>query len=322
MHFIDLTYINIKSGNGGNGCVSFRREKYVSKGGPDGGDGGKGGNIIAIADSKLSTLKDIQYKRNYFALNGGNGKGKKKHGANGKNTFLKLPLGTSIYNKETGDLLSDVTEINKEYLLLKGGIGGKGNVHFKSSVNQVPLKATDGKIGEKLGIKLELKLIADIGLVGFPNAGKSTLLKAISKADVKVAEYPFTTLTPNIGIYQEIDGFKITISDIPGIIEKAHLGKGLGLEFLRHISRTRILLFVLDSTSKNIYKDYHILLNELSKYDKNLIKKKRIIAVNKIDLIKKKINMDFDTIFVPISAFYKENIENLMKELKKICLEI
>lgn len=288
--FIDYTKIYIKSGDGGNGCISFRREKYVPKGGPNGGDGGNGGNIIFKASSQLSTLVDFTYKRHHKAGRGAHGQGGDKNGKNGRDEIILVPCGSVIKNFETGEVITELLTNGEEKTILKGGRGGKGNTHFKSATNRTPRYAEKGGAGEEMIAAIELKLIADIGLVGFPNAGKSTLISKISSAKPKIADYPFTTLKPNLGIvrYREYDSF--VVADIPGIIEGASTGKGLGIQFLRHIERTRILLFMVDSTQlkigeRNFLKDYKILLGELENYEANLLDKPRIICFTKTDAI-------------------------------------
>ena len=288
--FIDYTKIYIKSGDGGNGCISFRREKYVPKGGPNGGDGGNGGNIVFKASSQLSTLVDFTYKRHHKAGRGAHGQGGDKNGRNGRDEIILVPCGSVIKNFETGEVVAELLHNGEEKIILKGGRGGKGNTHFKSATNRTPRYAEKGGAGEEMIAAIELKLIADIGLVGFPNAGKSTLISKISSAKPKIADYPFTTLKPNLGIvrYREYDSF--VVADIPGIIEGASTGKGLGIQFLRHIERTRILLFMIDSTrlrieEKNFLKDYKILLAELENYEANLLDKPRIICFTKTDAI-------------------------------------
>jgi len=288
--FIDYTKIYIKSGDGGNGCISFRREKYVPKGGPNGGDGGNGGNIIFKASSQLSTLVDFTYKRHHKAGRGAHGQGGDKNGRNGRDEIILVPCGSVIKNFETGEVITELLHSGEEKIILKGGRGGKGNTHFKSATNRTPRYAEKGGAGEEMIAVIELKLIADIGLVGFPNAGKSTLISKISSAKPKIADYPFTTLKPNLGIvrYREYDSF--VVADIPGIIEGASTGKGLGIQFLRHIERTRILLFMIDSTQlkigeRNFLKDYKILLGELENYEANLLDKPRIICFTKTDAI-------------------------------------
>ena len=282
--FIDYAEVEIAAGNGGDGAIAFRREKYVPKGGPSGGNGGNGGNIILKADPNLFTLLDFRYKRKYKAQNGEPGGNSRKDGKIGEDVVIKIPVGTIVKNAETGKVIFDLNKVNEEIVLAKGGKGGKGNSNFATPTNQAPRKAEPGKEGESLKVIFELKLIADVGLVGFPNAGKSTLISRISAAKPKIADYPFTTLTPNLGIvkYKEYKSF--TVADIPGIIEGAHEGKGLGLKFLKHIERTRILLFLIDITSDNYQKEYDILFNELKSYSKKLADKKKIISLSKADL--------------------------------------
>ena len=322
MYFIDQAKITVISGNGGDGAVSFRREKYVPRGGPDGGDGGDGGDVIIQADVQMSTLRDLTNQRIYRAGHGEPGRGKKQHGARGKDVVIKVPLGTEIVNGETDEMLADVVNPQDKIILLPGGKGGRGNTRFKSSTNQVPLQFTPGKPGMRLELKLELKLIADVGFIGFPNAGKSTLLSTISSAQPKIADYPFTTLTPNIGIYRDITGLTISFADIPGIVENAHQGKGLGLEFLRHISRTRILMFVIDASGDNIMQDYHILVNEIVNYSQDLYNKSKIVVLNKIDKIDNLPEFNIDEDLVCISALYQTNIEELLEMVKNKYLEI
>ena len=285
--FIDYSKIYVKSGNGGDGAVAFRREKYVPKGGPAGGNGGKGGDVIFIPDSNLSTLLDFRYERKYMAEDGDNGGSSLKDGKGGNDLVIKVPVGTIIKEAETGEIILDLLEAGKEYIIAKGGRGGKGNSNFATPTNQTPRFAELGKPGEERNIELELKLIADVGLVGFPNAGKSTLISVISDAKPKIADYPFTTLEPNLGIVRYKNYKSITVADIPGIIEGAHLGKGLGLKFLRHIERTKILLIMIDVTSEDYGNDYKTLINELEKYSKILSKKKKIVAFSKADLLQK-----------------------------------
>ena len=282
--FVDLVEIVVQSGKGGPGCVSFRREKYVPKGGPDGGDGGKGGSVYIQVDSNLNTLMDLKYKRKYKAENGEPGKGGKKSGEDGKDVTIKVPPGTIVFNAENGQLLADLVEDKDRYLAAKGGIGGRGNTHFKSPTNQSPRRADPGMPGETLRLRLELRLIADLGLVGFPNAGKSSLLKAMSEAKPKIADYPFTTLNPNIGIVKLAEFETIRMADIPGIIDGASEGKGLGLQFLRHIERTSVLLYILDGEKNDFLEDYKVLQQELEKYNWRLVTKPSIVCINKIDL--------------------------------------
>lgn len=278
--YIDRVTLFLRSGKGGDGSCSFRREKFVPKGGPDGGDGGKGGDVIFRVNRNLFTLNHLRYKHHFTAEDGQNGMSQKKHGRDGKDIIIDIPPGTVILDKE-GNELNELIE--GEIVFLKGGKGGRGNVHFKSSVNQTPRRFEKGKEGEEYEVVLELRLIADVGLVGLPNAGKSTFLKVITKSNPKIADYPFTTLEPNLGILT--DGIKIIrIADIPGIVEGASEGRGLGNKFLKHISRVNILLFVID-VSTDYEETYRILLNELEKYDRRLLKKKRIVLFNKKDLL-------------------------------------
>lgn len=285
MKFIDFTKILIKSGDGGKGHISFRREKYVPKGGPDGGNGGKGGDVIFVADSHMNTLLDFKYKHVYMAENGIKGSKSRCTGADGEDMFVRVPKGTLIKDAKTEEIIADIVEPNVEYVIAKGGKGGKGNSEFATSTNQAPRFAEEGELGIELEIILELKLIADIGIVGFPNVGKSTLISVISSAKPKIADYPFTTLVPNLGIVKIAEGKSFTVADIPGLIEGASEGKGLGIQFLRHIERTRCLLFMLDSLSETQLKDYNVLLQELKKYNISMTRKKKIICISKIDTI-------------------------------------
>ncbi len=285
MKFIDIAEIYVKAGNGGVGHSSFRREKYVPKGGPDGGDGGKGGDVIIQANRNLNTLLDYKFKRKFIAENGGNGGKKKQTGKNGSSIKIKVPVGTIVYNEENGEILADLTEDKQKVIIAKGGLGGLGNANFATPTNRSPRYAQPGIPGEEFFLRLELKLLADVGLVGFPNVGKSTLISVISAAKPKIADYPFTTLVPNLGIVK-IDEFKsYSVADVPGLIEGASFGKGLGYQFLRHIERTKILVFLLDATSNNIQKDYDILMNELQTFNSELTYKKNIICISKIDAV-------------------------------------
>jgi GTP-binding protein len=283
--FVDYALIEVSSGKGGDGAVTFRREKYVPKGGPSGGDGGSGGNVILKANTNLHTLLDFRYKKKYKAANGESGGNSLKDGKNGKDIVIGVPIGTVVKDAETEKIIFDLNEESKEVVLAKGGKGGKGNSKFATSTNQTPRFAEDGKQGEYKKVILELKLIADVGLVGFPNSGKSTLISKISAAKPKIADYPFTTLEPNLGIVRYKDFRSFTVADIPGIIEGASQGKGLGHQFLRHIERTRIILFLIESTSENLKSDFEILLNELKSYSPKLVQKKVIVSVSKADLI-------------------------------------
>ena len=286
--FIDYAQIEVSSGNGGDGVVTFRREKYVPKGGPSGGNGGNGGSIIFETHPNLSTLLDFKYKRKYFAGNGKPGANSLKDGKNGEDVIIKVPVGTTIKDAETGEILLDLSDSEKKTVFAKGGVGGKGNSNFATPTRRTPRFATNGKPGIYAKLTLELKLIADVGLVGFPNAGKSTLISKISAAKPKIADYPFTTLEPNLGIVRYKDYQSFTVADIPGIIEGAHLGKGLGIKFLRHIERTKILLFLIDITSEDYQKDFNTLFNELKKYSKKLVDKKILVSFSKADLLDEK----------------------------------
>lgn len=286
--FIDYAQIEVIAGKGGDGAVTFRREKYVPKGGPSGGNGGNGGNIIVETDPNLSTLLDFRYKKKYKAEKGESGGSSLKDGKNGKDVVIKVPPGTIIKDSETNAILFDLNKENQRVILARGGKGGKGNSNFATPTRRTPRFAEPGKPGESFNIILELKLIADVGLVGFPNAGKSTLISTISAARPKIADYPFTTLEPNLGIVKYKDFQSFTVADIPGIIEGAHEGKGLGTKFLRHIERTKILLFLIDITSDDYQRDFDILYNELKNYSKVLTKKKILVSLSKADLIEEK----------------------------------
>jgi len=286
-NFIDYVKIFCKSGNGGKGSSHFRREKFAPKGGPDGGNGGRGGNIILKGNKQLWTLLHLKFTKHVIAENGGDGSGSNKYGSNGKDTIIEIPLGTIVKSSENSKKKLEILNHNEEKILLKGGIGGLGNDHFKSPTNQAPKYSQTGKIGIEEWVTLELKVLADVGLVGFPNAGKSTLLSSISKAKPKIGDYPFTTLTPNLGVVPYKDYKSFIVADIPGIIEGASEGKGLGIRFLRHIERNSILLFLIPFDS-NIKNEYKLLSNELKKYNKKLLEKKMIIAISKCDLAPKK----------------------------------
>lgn len=283
MKFVDSARIHVKAGDGGNGCMSFRREKYVPKGGPDGGDGGRGGHVGMVASAQLSTLLDFRYRKNYEAGRGAHGQGSKKNGRNGKDVVIQVPCGTVVRNAETGEVIADMTVDGEEIVIAEGGRGGWGNPHFTTSTIQAPRRADPGGKGEELDIELELKLIADVGLVGFPNAGKSTLISAVSAARPKIADYPFTTLVPNLGIvrYREYDSF--VMADIPGIIEGAAEGRGLGLQFLRHIQRTKVLAVLIAVDSGDIAAEYAMLLDEMKRFDPELLGKPRIVVMTKMD---------------------------------------
>ncbi len=321
--FVDLVEIEVEAGAGGNGIISFRREKHVSKGGPNGGDGGRGGNVVIEVDDNLMTLMDLKYRQKYSAERGADGQGSLKTGKSGEDIIIRVPPGTAVYDAdEPENLLVDLVKPGERYTAAEGGKGGLGNTHFKSPTNQAPRKATPGKPGVKRRLILELRLIADVGLVGYPNAGKSTMLAAVSRARPKIADYPFTTLSPNLGIV-EVAGYKqFRMADIPGIIEGASLGKGLGHDFLRHIMRTKVLLFVIDGTADEPAEQYTALRKELIDFDWRLGEKPYIVALNKIDLISE---ADIDTKSnsvdpncIPTSGKTKEGMDRLKDALWKI----
>lgn len=283
-NFVDYVKIYCRSGNGGPGSAHLRREKFIPKGGPDGGDGGRGGHIILVGNSQMWTLLHLRYKRHIFAENGGPGGQQLSTGADGKDIIIEVPLGTIAKQESTGEILFEITGHGDEKILARGGRGGLGNNHFKSATNQTPRYAQPGEPGIEDAFILELKILADVGLVGFPNAGKSTLLSVVSAAKPKIADYPFTTLVPNLGIVSYRDGLSFVMADIPGIIEGAHEGKGLGIRFLRHIERNSILLFIIPADSRNIRDEYDILVNELKMYNPELLDKKRLLGISKADL--------------------------------------
>ena len=286
MKFLDQVKIYIKAGNGGDGSPSFRREKFIEFGGPDGGDGGKGGSIIFISERNLNTLIDYRYKQHFKAERGENGRGKNQSGKGGEDLYLKVPVGTQIFEEDNKTLISDLKRENESFIAAIGGKGGFGNTRFKSSTNRAPRKFTKGKEGESYWIWLQLKTIADIGIIGLPNAGKSSLLASITSAKPKIANYKFTTLNPNLGV-AKYDDREITLADIPGLIENAHAGVGLGIKFLKHIERCKSLLHLIDINEQDIIKSYKQVRKELGKYSKNLLKKEEIIVFNKVDLITK-----------------------------------
>ena len=286
MKFLDQVKIYIKAGDGGNGSPSFRREKFIEFGGPDGGDGGKGGSVILRSERNLNTLIDYRYQQHHKAERGTDGAGKKRTGRSGKDLFLKVPVGTQVFEEDNKTLIFDFKNQGEEFVAANGGKGGLGNVRFKSSTNRAPRKFTKGKIGEEFIVWLQLKTIADIGIIGLPNAGKSSLLSAITSATPKIANYKFTTLNPNLGV-AVYDDKEITIADIPGLVEGAHKGVGLGIKFLKHIERCKTLLHLIDITEKDLESTYIQVKNELKSYSKDLLKKKEIIVLNKIDLIDK-----------------------------------
>src|SRR5436190_18330446 len=298
MKFLDEAKVYIRSGDGGNGCMSFRREKFIEFGGPNGGDGGRGGDVVAVAVEGLNTLIDYRYQQHHTAQNGRPGMGKDRHGASGADIVVKVPVGTQIYEEDGETLLADLTEAGQRVVLAKGGNGGFGNAHFKSSTNREPRYANPGQPGEELTIRLRLKLTADAGIVGLPNAGKSTLLAAVSAAKPKIADYPFTTLHPQLGVV-ESDGREFVLADIPGLIEGAHEGTGLGIRFLGHVERCRVLLHLVDATYEDAGESYKTVRTELKAYSEELAAKPEIVALSKAD------------------AMTPERIEEQLKSLKK-----
>ena len=318
MKFLDQAKIYIKAGNGGSGSASFRREKFIEYGGPDGGDGGNGGSVIFVSERNLNTLIDFRYSQHFKAEKGQDGSKRNKTGAGGEDLIIKVPVGTQIYEEDNNTLIYDFVKNNEKYLIATGGKGGLGNVRFKSSTNRAPKKKTKGKLGEEFWIWLQLKVIADIGIVGLPNAGKSSLLAALTKARPKIASYPFTTLDPNLGVAY-YDNKEITLADIPGLVEGAHKGVGLGDKFLRHIERCKVLLHLIDLSEEDLLGNYKKIRNELSNYDKNLSKKKEIIFFNKSDLFDKK---DIDVKIKTFKNKIKSKLEIISIFSKKDLLKI
>ena len=324
MKFLDQVKIYIKAGDGGNGSPSFRREKFIEFGGPDGGDGGKGGSIILKSERNLNTLIDYRYQQHHKAERGGGGAGKNRTGRGGDNLILKVPIGTQVFEEDNKTLIYDFKNEKEEFVAANGGKGGLGNTRFKSSTNRAPRKFTKGTVGEKYVIWLQLKTIADIGIIGLPNAGKSSLLASITSATPKIANYKFTTLNPNLGV-AVYDDKEITLADIPGLIEGAHTGIGLGIKFLKHIERCKTLIHLIDITEENIENLYKQVRNELGKYSKNLLKKDELIVLNKIDLIdksklnekKNKFSKKIKKKVLTISTFDKASIAKIKSKLIK-----
>jgi GTPase len=319
MRFADYAKIYVTAGRGGDGMSHFRREKYVPKGGPDGGDGGKGGDVVLVGNDQLNTLLDLRYRKYVKAKPGKNGHKSRRTGKDGQSEFLEVPLGTVVFDAETKERLGEITEDGEKLVIAKGGDGGLGNWHFKSATNQTPQHAQQGREGEERVVELELKLIADVGLVGFPNAGKSTLLSALSEAKPKIGDYPFTTLEPNLGVVTFSDYRSFVMADIPGIIEDAHEGKGLGLQFLRHIERNNLLLFMVGCDS-DMKAEYEALLNELKAYRPDLLNKPRILAITKLDLVEgfeleERPEFDDDVEIVEISSATGHNVEILKEKI-------
>ena len=330
--FVDIAKISVKAGKGGNGSVAFRREKYIPMGGPAGGDGGDGGSIILVADEGLRTLMDFRYKRHYQAENGEDGRGKKQYGSDGKNLYLRVPIGTLVKDEETGIVLADLKTHGQQYVSAKGGHGGKGNVKFKNSIRRTPRFAEPGTKGDERDIILELKLIADVGLIGFPNVGKSTILASVTSAKPKIANYHFTTLKPNLGVVSIGEGHSYVMADIPGLIEGASEGAGLGLDFLRHVERTKLLLHVIDASGqegRDPVEDFYKINDELKQYSDKLSEKEQIIVLNKLDLpdasdnverIKKEFSDKFE--IIEVSAATGNNLDLLKKRAYERLLQI
>ena len=325
-NFVDYVKLQVASGNGGAGSVHLRREKFVAKGGPDGGDGGRGGHVIIKGDKNLWTLFEYKFKRHFKATHGGAGGKQRSTGADGEDVYMKVPLGTVIRDKESNQVIFEVTEDGEERIIAEGGKGGRGNWHFKSPTNQTPRYAQPGIPGEEREIILELKVLADVGLVGFPNAGKSTLLSVVTAAKPKIADYAFTTLKPNLGIVKHRDYQTFVIADIPGIIEGAAEGKGLGHYFLRHIERNSVLLFLIPADSPDISKEYEVLLNELRKYNPEMLDKERLVAISKADMLDEELKAemrveldnDLDIPYLFISSVAQQGLQELKDRLWKI----
>ena len=327
MQFVDLALIHIRSGTGGSGCTSFRREKFIEFGGPDGGDGGKGGDVIVKAISNLNTLVDFKYKRHYFAKNGRPGMGQNKTGANGDDVIINVPVGTEVLLENKKTVLVDLVDNGQLYVIAQGGNGGWGNSRFKSSTNQAPRQANKGHLGSELTLWLRLKLLADVGVVGLPNVGKSSLLSVMSNAKPKIGDFPFTTLTPNLGLvsYKQRD---FILADIPGVIEGANLGKGIGIQFLGHIERCKVLVHVLDVSSNNIFADFETTLKELSDYKTDLVPKIKCVVINKVDTIKgNRLDKIIETFsqkgisVLPVSTFSRIGIDKLKDQLLELLEE-
>jgi len=326
--FVDQVAIITQAGDGGNGCSSFRREKYVPLGGPDGGDGGRGGDVVLETDPNLTTLIDLRYKKTYLAEHGNPGKGKQMTGKSGKNLLIRLPPGTLVKDKDSGELLVDLKEAHQQYIVAKGGNGGHGNLHFQSSTQRAPRKLEPGWPGGSRNLFLELKLLADVGIMGFPNAGKSTLISKISNARPKIADYPFTTLVPNLGVVRLAEGESFVAADIPGLIEGAHTGKGLGHQFLKHIERTRLLLHLIDFSDLDkdaILSRYHKLQLELKRFSPELSQKPQILVATKADDPQSQQNIldlqasmtELNPAFFMISSLTGEGIQPLLWKIKE-----
>jgi len=323
MKFVDEAYIYVRAGDGGQGCVSFRREKYVPKGGPDGGDGGKGGDVIIIGKSHLISLIDFKYKRTYQAEKGKNGSSNNKTGKDGKDTYINLPLGTTVYDEKSVIPLADITRDGETFISAKGGKGGKGNARFVTSTHKAPMEFGYGTKGEERRLRFVLRLLADIGIIGLPNVGKSTLISQLTDARPKIDNYPFTTVTPALGVYQYNEQ-TVILADIPGIIEGASRGKGLGLTFLRHIERTNTMLWVIDASSPSVEEDYETLRYELGSYNGELLTKQRILVINKIDLVSQVELQKLGSFFrrkkeevIEVSALHGRGIDKLKNYIRE-----
>ena len=322
MKFLDQVKIFVKAGDGGSGSPSFRREKFIEFGGPDGGDGGKGGSVVLKSERNLNTLIDFRYQQHFKAERGGDGSGKNKTGRGGKTLVLKVPIGTQVFEEDNKTVIYDFKKENEEFVVATGGKGGFGNTRFKSSTNRAPKKFTKGVIGEEYWIWLQLKTIADIGIIGLPNAGKSSLLASLTSANPKIANYKFTTLNPNLGVAM-YDDKEITLADIPGLIEGAHTGTGLGIKFLKHIERCKTLLHLIDITEEDLVKSYKQVRDELKKYSKDLLKKEELVVFNKVDLIeenqiKKKISIfreEIDKNVISMSTLDKKTVSDIKSKL-------
>lgn len=312
MKFVDEAVILVQAGKGGDGCISFRREKFVPRGGPDGGDGGDGGDVWIVGTQSLESLSDLEYRRLYKAKRGSHGRGKNQHGKNGDSVYIPVPLGTDVYAGD--DLLGEILKQGEKLLVAKGGRGGRGNARFASSTNVAPRIYEKGKSGEERHLKLVLRILAQVGIIGFPNAGKSTLLKRITSARPKIASYPFTTLSPNLGVVKN-EFYRYTIADMPGIVEGAHKGKGLGYRFLRHIERTQVLVFLLDNSKDDPLKDYESLKREIELYNPEILRKTKLVVFNKIDLVSTLHPLREDSVFY-ISALRGDGVEEFLKRLK------
>ena len=322
MKFIDHTTISVQAGNGGMGCIAFLREKHRPKGGPCGGDGGKGGNIIFKVNSQLVTLQDVSLKNRYQAENGTHGKGKNMHGKNGKDVIISVPPGTVVKNADTQQVLEDLTQYDDMFRVARGGNGGFGNARFKTQQKTAPRIANDGQISEKLNIELELKVLADVGLVGFPNAGKSTFISRVSNARPKIADYPFTTLVPNLGIVKYGNYQSFVMADIPGLIQGASAGKGLGSQFLRHIERTKVLVYMIDATSEKIDEDLATLKNELNVHNPELLKRTSLMLFTKIDLLSEdqinSLNIKDDIPIMGISSITGDHLNQAIQSIAEM----